>query len=62
MVNVEQFTKEQLNDLAFTQEEIMQLEKARKMPPSFDEECPEITPELALKFKRVNPSRRVANC
>lgn len=62
MVNVEQFTKEQLKDLAFTQEEIMQLEKARKMPLSFDEECPETTPELALKFKRVNPSRRVANC
>jgi len=62
MVNVEQFTKEQLCELAFTQEEIMQLEQAKKLPPYFDEECPETTPELALKFRRVNPSRRIANC
>ena len=32
------------------------------MPITFDEDCPETTPERALKFKRVNPVRKTANC
>ena len=51
MVSVENFTKEQLEELAFTQEEMEQLERARKMSLDFDD-CPEITPEMALKFKK----------
>ncbi len=31
------------------------------MPITFDEDCPETTPERALKFKRVNPVRRSVN-
>ena len=33
------------------------LKRARKMPIVFDEECPETTPERAMKFRRVNPPR-----
>lgn len=51
-----------MEELAFTQEEIEQLERARKMSLSFDEDCPETTPEMALKYKRVNPVKRIANC
>ena len=42
-----------------TDEEIKQLEEAKKKPIVFDEDCPETTPERAIKFRRVNPSRRI---
>ena len=32
---------------------------ARKMPITFDEDCPETTPEMAMRFRRVNPVRTV---
>lgn len=57
MVNKDDFTKDQLAALAFTAEEMKELENARNMPITFDEDCPETTPEKALKFKRVNPPR-----
>lgn len=44
-------------ELAFTSEELKELELARQKPIVFDEDCPETTPERALKFKRVNPPR-----
>jgi hypothetical protein len=31
------------------------------MPITFDEDCPETTPERALKIKRVNQVRKTAN-
>lgn len=40
-------------------EELKELEKARNMPITFDEDCPETTPEKAVKFKRVNPPKMV---
>lgn len=43
--------------MAFTQEQLKELERARSMPITFDEDCPEITPEQAVKFRRVNPVR-----
>ena len=43
--------------LSFTAEEA-ELKKAREIPITFDEDCPEIAPERALRFKRVNPHRR----
>ena len=58
MVNMTDLPKEVIEELAFSAEEKKELEKARKMPITFDEECPETTPERALKFKRVNPTRR----
>ena len=42
---------------AFTKEELAELEAAKKMPITFDADCPETTPERAVKFRRVNPPR-----
>lgn len=61
MVNAADMPREAMNELAFTQEELAELERARSMPIIFDEDCPETTPERAVKFKRVNPVRRAAN-
>lgn len=57
MVNINTMTPELINELAFSKEELEQLDKARNMPITFDEDCPELTPEKAIKFKRVNPPR-----
>ena len=46
-------------DPAFTKEEIEMLENARKREIIFDKDCPETTPERAVKFKRVNKSSNV---
>ncbi len=58
MVNTNLFTEAQLREISFTKEEREQLAKARKMPITFDEDCPPTTPERAIKFRRVNPPRR----
>lgn len=52
---------EKRTDLAFTQKELEELERARAMPITFDEDCPEVTPAQAMKFRRVNPVRRATN-
>ena len=57
MVNLTDITKEQMEELAFTDQELEELERARSMPITFDEDCPETTPEAAVKFHRVNPPR-----
>lgn len=57
MVNIKNLTHEQLKEFAFTKEELAALEKARTMPITFDEDCPETTPEKAIMFRRVNPRR-----
>ena len=44
-------------DLAFTKDELEELKRAREMPIVFDEDCPETTPERAVRFRRVNPPR-----
>lgn len=49
-----------VQELAFTQDEQAELERARTMPITFDEDCPETTPERALRFRRVSPVRRTA--
>lgn len=54
MVNMNSITEEMKKELAFTEEERKELEQARKMPITFDEECPEIGPEQAIRFRRVN--------
>lgn len=61
MVNMNNIPLELQNELAFTQEELAELERAKKMPIIFDADCPETTPERALKFRRVNPPRKRAN-
>ncbi len=60
MVNITELTEEMRRELAFSEEERKELERARSMPILFDEDCPETTPERALRFKRVNPPRRRA--
>lgn len=60
MVNMNSITEEMKKELAFTEEELKELEQARKMPITFDEDCPEVSPEKAIKFRRVNPSHRLA--
>ena len=59
MVNVSDLTPDLVKELAFSEEELKELEKARNKEIVFDEDCPETTPERALKFKRVNPPRDV---
>lgn len=61
MVNAADLTTEKIKELAFSQEELDELKRARSVPIVFDEDCPEITPEQAIKFRRVNPIKRVAN-
>lgn len=48
-------SKERMKGLAFTERERAELKRARALPIVFDGDCPETTPEQALKFKRVNP-------
>lgn len=60
MVNMSELTQEAMEELAFTEEERAELERARAMPITFDEDCPETTPERAVRFRRVNPPRRQA--
>lgn len=57
MVNVSNLTPDLANELAFSEKEIEELKIARKKPIVFDVDCPETTPEKAVKFKRVNPPR-----
>ena len=58
------FTMERANldnivaeELTFTVEEIEEIKKTREMPIVFDEDCPEVTPEKAVKYRRVNPPK-----
>jgi hypothetical protein len=57
MVNVNDMPMEMADELAFSKEEMEELKAARGKPIVFDEDCPETTPEKALKFHRVNPPR-----
>ena len=41
----------------FSDAELDELDKARKMPITYDEDCPETPPEMAMRFRRVNPVR-----
>ena len=58
MVNTTELTEEIRKELTFSEEDRKALERARSMPITFDEDCPETTPERALRFRRVNPPRR----
>lgn len=61
MENLSKMADALQKELAFTAEEQKELDRARKMPITFDADCPETTPERALKFKRVNPPRKSSN-
>lgn len=57
MVNLSRMSETEIKELEFSKEELAELERAKKMPITFDEDCPEVTPEKAVKFRRVNPPR-----
>lgn len=57
MVKIIDMSVELKKELAFTKEELEELEAAKNMPITFDDDCPETTPEKAVKFRRVNPPR-----
>lgn len=48
-----------IGDASATPDERAELDRAKVMPITFDEDCPETTPERALRFRRVNPVRTV---
>ena len=56
MVDIVIMTPELVRELAFSEDELQELESARARKIVFDEDCPETTPEKATKFRRVNPS------
>lgn len=58
MVNTETMSESLIRELAFTVKERREIEEAGRMPVQFDEDCPETTPEQAIRFRRVNPPRR----
>ena len=59
MVNISDIPTSTVREIAFSEEELKELERARKKEIVFDEDCPETTPEKALRFKRVNPPRNL---
>ena len=48
-------------DITFSAEERKYLEDAKKRPITYDGDSPETTPERAMRFRRVKPSKVVAN-
>ena len=58
MVNTSELSEQPIKELAFSPEELQELERARNMPITFDGTCPETTPEKAIRFKRVHPPRK----
>ncbi|MBR5969608.1 MAG: hypothetical protein IK016_04600 [Lachnospiraceae bacterium] len=58
MVNTINMSEEMKKELAFSEEEKQEIRAAHLMPITFDEDCPETTPEQAIKFRRVNPPRK----
>lgn len=57
MENLPELPKEMI----LSDEEWAVIAQARVKPVTFDEDCPETTPEQAIRFKRVNPVRNAAN-
>ena len=49
------------HELALTEKEQAELERAKALLITFDEDCPETTSERALRFRRVNPVRSTAS-
>ena len=59
MVRYEELTDEQKRELVFSEEERRQLDEAKLRPIVYDEDCPAVTPEKAVQFRRVHPSRKI---
>ena len=52
-------TSNAVKEIAFSDDELKELELARKREIVFDEDCPETTMEKELRFRRVNSTRRI---
>lgn len=52
-MNINELTSE------LTEEELSDLEKAANAPIVHDEDCPEMTEEMLMQFKRMNKEERV---
>ena len=61
MIKASKMEPEMLKELAFTQDDIDELNRSRNMPIAFDGDCPETTPEKAVRFHRVNPPNKTGN-
>ena len=61
MIKASEMTPAMLKELAFTRDEIDEQNHSRNMPITFDEDCPETTPERAVRFHRVNPPNKTGN-
>ena len=57
MANVTEGGSNPAQELPLTKDECAELKRAKTMPIVFEEDCPETTPERALRFRRVNPIR-----
>ncbi len=50
----------EIKEIVFTQDDMDELARLEERPITFDEDCPEVTPEQAIRFHRVNPVRKRA--
>ena len=50
----------EIEEAVFTQADMDELARLEERPIVFDEDCPEITPEQAIHFRRVNPAHKKA--
>ena len=50
----------EIKEIVFTQDDMDELARLADSPITFDEDCPEVTPEQAIHFRRVNPVRKRA--
>lgn len=57
MVRTDRITPEMAKELAFNEQEREELKRARRQEITFDEDCPEVTPDKAVRFRRVNPKK-----
>ena len=48
----------EIKEIVFTQDDLDELTRLENRPITFDDDCPEVTPEQAIRFRRVNPVRK----
>ena len=48
----------EIKEAVFTQADLNELARLENRPVTFDNDCPEVTPEQAIHFRRVNPIRQ----
>lgn len=51
---------DEIKEIVFTQADMDEIARLADRPITFDEDCPEVTPEQAIRFRRVNPVRKRA--